>query len=200
MKYYSQSNQDKWVNEFFRSKNAGYFVDVGAYDGIQTSNTYFFEKFLNWSGICIEANSTVFNKLVNNRNSKNIELAVTDYTGECNFSGFEVNKNGQLVKCDTLYNILKDNDCPKVIDYLSLDIEGYEYIVLKDFNFGEYHINTITVEHNLYSDGPDRKEKIYNLLSTKGFIRVVEDAPCLDNNPQWYNKPYEDWYVNSSII
>lgn len=197
--YYSQSNQDKWVNEILKGKKNGYFVDVGAYDGIQTSNTYFFEQFLDWSGICIEPNSNVYNQLIKNRKSINIDLAVNDYTGECNFSGFKVNENGELVKCDTLYNILKNNNCPNVIDYLSLDIEGYEYIILKDFNFEEFHINTMTVEHNLYLDGPENKEKIYDLLTKKGFVRVVEDAPCLDKNPQWYNKPYEDWYINSII-
>ncbi len=36
--YYSQSNQDKWVAEFLEFKKNGYFIEVGAYDGIQTSN------------------------------------------------------------------------------------------------------------------------------------------------------------------
>jgi len=77
--YYSQSNQDKWVAEFLEFKKNGYFIEVGAYDGIQTSNTYFFEKNFNWSGICIEANPSVFNSLIKNRKSVNVNKAVTDY-------------------------------------------------------------------------------------------------------------------------
>ena len=58
----------------------------------------------------------------------------------------------------------------------------------------------MTVEHNLYCDGNDRKNKLYELLINNGFTRVVEDAPCLDKNPLYYNKPYEDWYINSNLL
>ena len=58
----------------------------------------------------------------------------------------------------------------------------------------------MTIEHNLYMSGPDNKNKIYELLSKKGYVRVVEDAVSLDTNPAWYMQPYEDWYVNSKMI
>ena len=45
MKFYSQSGQDRFLLEnFFRGKRGGVFVDVGAYDGETYSNTLFFEK------------------------------------------------------------------------------------------------------------------------------------------------------------
>lgn len=68
--FYSQSEQDKWVCEFFNYKKNGYFVEVGAYDGIQTSNTYFLEKELAWTGVCIEADTTIFQELSKHRKSK----------------------------------------------------------------------------------------------------------------------------------
>jgi FkbM family methyltransferase len=198
--YYSQSNQDKWVVEFLKLKKNGFFVDLGAYDGIQTSNTYFMEKNLNWDGICVEANPTVYQSLMKNRKSKNINVALNDYVGECFFTNDKITDNGIRVACNTLENVLKENNCPKDIDYMSIDIEGYEYIVLKDFNFKEWNIGLMTVEHNLYCDGNERKDILFNLLTRNGFTRVVEDAVCLDKNPLYYNKPYEDWYVNNKYI
>jgi hypothetical protein len=59
----------------------------------------------------------------------------------------------------------------------------------------------MTVEHNLYCDGPENKNKIYDLLTSRGYVRVQEDVVSLDNsNPIWYLQPYEDWYVHESII
>jgi FkbM family methyltransferase len=198
--YYSQSNQDKWVVEFFKFKKNGYFIELGAYDGIQTSNTYYMEKNLEWDGLCVEANPSVYQSLIKNRRVKNVNVALTDYVGECFFLNDKISSTGTKVPCDTLNNILRNNNCPKNIDYLSIDIEGHEYIVLKDFNFNEWNISLMTIEHNLYCDGSDRKDKIYDLLTKNNFTRVVEDAPCLDNNPLWYNKPYEDWYINNDLL
>lgn len=50
--YFSQFEQDKFLNEkFFKNKKNGVFIDIGAHNGINLSNTYFFEKKLNWRGI-----------------------------------------------------------------------------------------------------------------------------------------------------
>jgi len=198
--YYSQSNQDKWVVEFFKFKKKGYFVELGAYDGIQTSNTFYMEKNLEWDGICVEANPSVYQSLIKNRKSKNINVALNDYVGECFFTNDKITTTGIKVPCNTLDNVLTENNSPKDIDYLSIDIEGYEYIILKDFNFKKWNIGLITVEHNLYCDGNERKDKLYHLLTENGFTRVVEDVPCLDENPLYHNKPYEDWYVNSELL
>ena len=74
MKYYSQAGQDKWVDDFFKSKKDGYFLDIGAYDGIHLSNTYYLENELGWDGLCIDADADVYNNLDKNRNCKKISL------------------------------------------------------------------------------------------------------------------------------
>jgi FkbM family methyltransferase len=202
MTYYSQANQDKWVCEFLNFKQNGFYLDIGAYDGIQTSNTFVLEKDLNWSGICVEANSEVFNTLSLNRKSKNLNLAVLDYKGYCSFYGDSVRNDniGNLTPCDTLNNILEQNDAPSIIDYMSIDIEGSEFNALKDFDFKKWQINLITIEHNLYVDGDFNKNRLFKLLSENNFERVFEDVVCLDTNPNCYQKPYEDWYVNKNIL
>lgn len=194
--YYSQSKQDEWVGTLYRKGRNGFFLDVGAYDGVQTSNTLFLEKELGWTGICIEANEEVFQNLCLNRSSKNILMAVTSYRGECSFSETLITPNGKLIPCDTLDNILTASGCPSLIHYLSIDIEGAEMAALKGFPFDKWNIGAITVEHNSYLDGPTKKNALFDLLSKNGFERVVNDAKCLDPYPAWYMKPYEDWYVN----
>ena len=197
--FYSQANQDKWVCEVLDFKKRGYYVDIGAYDGIQTSNTYTLEKYLRWSGICIEANNIIFDSLVKNRNSKNINSAITNFNGTCHFEGDSIKTNGKIVNCFTLESVLQDNNSPSEIDYLSIDVEGHEYTILNCFDFNKYNIKLMTVEHNLYVDGDVRKNQLFELLTNKGFTRVLENAVCLDKNPLYYNKPYEDWYINSSF-
>lgn len=201
IEYYSQADQDKWICESTNFKKGGYFVDIGAYDGIQTSNTYILEKNLAWTGICIEANPYIFDRLALNRKSININLAASNYEGVGMFSGDSISTNGQgvCVHFNTLNNIFAKYKVPTVIDYLSIDIEGHEFAVFECFDFSKYHINRMTVEHNLYLDGPEKKDKLFELLSKKGFVREVEDVPCLDKHPSVYLKPYEDWYVNKEL-
>lgn len=187
--FYSQAGQDEWVLSKIKR---GYFVDIGAYDGIQTSNTYALEK-QGWKGICIEGNLEIFKSLEKNRSSINVHAAVTDHKGTIEFGTDRIGK-GIEVPCDTLNNILMDNNCPEIIDYLSIDIEGHELTVFNSFDFS-YRIRLMTVEHNLYCDGPEKKDKLFELLTSKGFNRVAEDVKCLD--PNYYLKPYEDWYENT---
>lgn len=193
MKYYSQAGQDKWVMEKVRE---GFFVDVGAYDGIESSNTYLLEQ-RGWKGVCIEANESVIEILKKNRKWV-VSSAVAEFDGEIRFSGDKVNDNGNLVRCAKLSTILKEIDAPKIIDYLSIDVEGYEMNVLEGMDFQEYHVRYITIEHNIYLEGPARKNKIYEYLTLHGFVRVQEDVKCQD--PNYFNLPYEDWYENSICI
>lgn len=190
MTYYSQAGQDKWVYETIGSK--GMFVDVGAYDGIQTSNTYLLER-LGWKGICIEANPEVFDQLNTKRNSICLPYAVTDYDGHCTFGIDRIGGHRQ-VECYKLNTILANCLSPAIIDYMSLDIEGHELQVLNAFDFDRWQVKLMTVEHNLYCDGPEKKEALHSLLTSKGFTRTHEDVKCLDPNPLYFNQPFEDWY------
>lgn len=192
MTYHSQAGQDKWVHELIGDK--GIFVDLGALDGIQTSNTYALE-LLGWTGICVEANVFQYHSLCTNRKSININKAVSDYNGNCRFGHDRIIPDGgDVVECATLNNILSNLIIPREIDYLSLDIEGHEYTVLKIFPFDKWNIKLLTVEHNVYCDGAEKKNALYDLLTRNGYIRVVEDVKCLDPNPLYFNQPFEDWY------
>ena len=66
----------------FVSKNGGFFVEAGAFDGESYSNTLFMERSLNWNGLLIEPNPDSFSKLTRKHRrawSVNAALSVVPY-------------------------------------------------------------------------------------------------------------------------
>ena len=74
------------------------------------------------------------------------------------------------------------NNAPKIIDYLSIDTEGSEYEILKNFDFESYSFRVITVEHN----HTDNRELVKVLLTSNGYKRVHEAI-----------SDFDDWYILS---
>ena len=84
--YYGQFMQDKFLNEqIFKDKKNGIFIEIGAYDGITSSNTYFFEKNLNWHGICIEPVQELYEKIIKNRTAHAIHGCIWHTSGPALF-------------------------------------------------------------------------------------------------------------------
>ena len=84
----SQIGQDKILDEqIFKGMVDGVFVEVGALDGIGASNTYFFEKERNWSGLLIEPNPTEFKRMTtSDRNLSKMEnCAISNVEMDINF-------------------------------------------------------------------------------------------------------------------
>lgn len=194
-KYYSQAGQDAWVFDILNFKRNGFFVDIGAYNGVHISNTYFLEQ-MGWQGICVEANHQTFKDLCKNRASQNINTAIFDKDGFCMFKDNDlyggIDTVGREMPCKTIATVLSDCNAPAVIDYLSLDIEGGEAAALSVFPFDKYHIRALTIEHNLYNSGPDNKNKIYGILTENGYTRVKEvSAEGLH---------FEDWYTYPELV
>jgi len=152
--YKSQYGQDKWIiEEVFNDLSNGYFIDLAAGDGLFLSNTYILEKKLNWSGICIEPNSTSYNKLTSIRNcvcDNNVIMedgisidfieydTITDYEhllstveGASDYNFPIKSKTERIAK--SLNTVLNQHNAPDIIHYISLDIEGSEIYVLQDF-------------------------------------------------------------------
>ena len=87
MTYYSQIKQDYFIDLILDQKQEGFFIDIGAHDGITLSNSYFFEKERNWNGICFEPMPEVFNKLKENRTCITINAAIyTNDTSDLTFT------------------------------------------------------------------------------------------------------------------
>lgn len=152
--YKSQHGQDKWIIEnFFNFKKNGYFVDLAAGDGVFISNTFILEKELNWKGICIEANDQTFESLKQNRSAICDNSCVLDDGSMVEFintkkitewehllSGIKTLMPGNsaidssnIKKTVSLNTLLDKHEAPNYIDYVSLDVEGSELLILQDF-------------------------------------------------------------------
>jgi len=67
-RFYGQHGEDQYLYEmFFKDKRNGFFVELGALDGVTFSNTLFFQQNLDWGGILIEPCKSSYDKLVSNR-------------------------------------------------------------------------------------------------------------------------------------
>ncbi|HAR63366.1 MAG: FkbM family methyltransferase [Candidatus Margulisiibacteriota bacterium] len=194
---YSQAGQDLFVTTFYSNKKNGYFVEIGASDGITNSNTFILEEKYDWKGICIEPNSE-FEKLINNRKCLCVNACLSDRVEEIDFleDGNPVAKGlsgivkylgtykpeGTNYKLTTtrFLDVLIEHNAPNLIDYLSIDTEGSEYIILKDFPFEIYRFGVITVEHN---SEKEKRSDLYNLLTSNNYLRVLES-------------PLDDFYVH----
>lgn len=187
----SQCGQDKYLYSLIGNKKNGYFIELGACDGIVFSNSYFFEKELGWNGILIEPNPIYYNDLINNRNChisnkliSNIENENYTFLDFSWFSGIISNDQYQSIHITenlnahnkinltstTLEKVLIEFNAPDEIDFLSIDIEGQEYPILKTFPFNKYKIKYICVERN------NAKEEIKKLMEDNNYVFINEDT------------------------
>jgi FkbM family methyltransferase len=184
--YKSQIRQDEYISKFiFNEKKDGFFIELGAVDGITNSNTYYFEKELGWKGLCIEANPNNKEDLNKNRDchkcyspiysksGKEVTFDVVDcseLSGITNHIGnigqFKVD-NKVTLKTRTMTEVLDEINAPKYIDYMSLDTEGSELHVLMGLDFNKYTIGYMNVEHNYNSQ---MRGLIHQFLQKKGYI------------------------------
>ena len=199
----SQLRQDLFVLSEVGYKNMGYFVEYGATNGIELSNTYLLEKEFLWKGILVEPAKIWQSQLKNNRpnafietlcvwkNSQSIlqfnEVSIPELSTINEFSSSDLHvksrQAGKKYEVGTisLIDLLKKYNAPRYIDYLSIDTEGSEYEILRDFDFHEYSFGVITVEHNFSSS----RGKIYNLLIDNGYKRKFDNVSNFDD---WYTK------------
>ncbi len=189
----SQLKQDLKVIHYYKFKKKGYFLEVGASDGLVLSNTLLLEQKYDWNGICIEPIPSVYKKLKKNRkcltenkaiyNESNKELNFSIAKSNTQLSGItkhldqhkeivDEDKEDIIVKTLTLEDLLIKHNAPKFIEYMSLDTEGSEYEILKVFDFNKYKIGIIDIEHNFVEP---RRTMIRDLLLEKGYKYIGEN-------------------------
>jgi len=187
----SQSGQDKYVydNFFLNKKTPGIYVEFGARDGKEHSNTYFYEFGLGWTGLLVEFEDSEFNKLVKNRpGSLVIQGAVCK---EHKIKEFALSKNigwhgdpdhytshrkpllGKKVKvkCYTLNELLTESGI-RYIDYMTVDTEGSELSLLEVFDFNLFVVDIIQIE--VLMGEKEIKQKIHQLLISKGYDHIID--------------------------
>lgn len=63
----SQDEEDEQLLEWFGALTNGTYLEIGGLDGVTFSNSYVFNKDLQWRGVLIEISASNFGQLVHNR-------------------------------------------------------------------------------------------------------------------------------------
>ncbi len=198
----SEFGQDLFVLNELNFKKNGFFVEFGATNGINGSNTYLLENRFNWRGILAEPAKIFYNELNKNRkcfietnlvwkNSKSRLLFHEDFAGGLSTIKKFIDHDTQIRKRNKEYiletislnDLLVKYNAPKIIDYLSIDTEGSEFNILNNFDFNKYKFRIITCEHNFTPN----KNKIHKLLTKNGYVKKHSTLVSF----------VDDWYVYS---
>lgn len=207
---HSQLGQDIFCLTFYNNKREGYFLDIGACDGVSFSNSYLLEDEYKWKGLLIEPMKSIIPVLKEKRpNSMIIEKAAYSESGKilsfCEnrddkmISGLDgyVDKEFQVkqynkvhfwesydVETVTISDLLKEHKYPQFIEYVSLDVEGAELEVLKGMDFQTYTYGIMNIEHNYVEP---RRSQIKELLLENGYIYRCATS-------------FDDDYIHRSMI
>jgi FkbM family methyltransferase len=193
--------QDLWVLHETGSLRGGVFVECGAADGVSGSNSYMLETRYGWRGLLVEPARSWHADLAKNRRCLIDHRCVTDRTGdralfrdcaERPLSTLEhyrrsdrfgqMRERAERYEVDTVsLNDLLDQHGLAEVDYLSVDTEGSELMILQALDFGRFRPRLITVEHN---HEPRRRAALFDLLSGCGYRRRYEAL-----------SQFDDWYV-----
>lgn len=181
----TQLNQDIFAliaNRF----RPGFFVEIGANDGFTLSNTVYLEEQFGWNGLLVEANPQYLDSL-NNRKSQSIIAAVVEQEGYYEFCSAGLyggvakfldkthekmtqNASSITVWGTTLERILEQNGAPKIINFISIDVEGAEVPIVEQMcGLQNYRFVCGCIEHNARQAD---YEKMADVLAKSGY-RVI---------------------------
>ena len=205
---FSQLFQDLFVLFLLEKKRGGKYLEFGATNGIELSNSLLLEKEFDWNGVLAEPSPKWQNQLRANRpKSKLLSECIYSETGKN--VNFFVSKEGALstieefresdIESLPINSKMRNEDgfsvkVPTIslndvfikyfngerIDYMSVDTEGSEFLILSNFNFDKYGPKIVTVEHNFTSS----EKKLDSLFKENKYKRMF--AP---------HTQFDAWYV-----
>jgi len=169
---YSRDKQDIFVHKFFKEKQGGYFIDVGASFPVAGNNTYLLEQH-GWVGLSFDIRD-----FGQQWKSRKTPFLVVD-----------------ALKCD-FKQIFDNYFVPNIVDYLSSDLDGngdrFEGIV--NILKSERNFKVITIEHDAYCGYEEtERAKQREFLIKKGYILVCSNVMCSAG-------PFEDWWINPNYF
>ena len=178
------------------------FVEFGATNGIDGSNTYLLEREYGWRGLVAEPNpvyhedlrrnriAPVDTRCVYNTTGASMDFLLTPASDLSTLVGYENSDynadrrvGGQSIKVETvtLFDLLEQHQMPRDIDFVSIDTEGTEPEILAKFfeqNNGKYDITCFTIEHNFVDD---RRNQILDLMVKNGYKRKFQSISRWDD-------------------
>jgi len=200
---YAEGRSELVIRHFFKDRRNGFYLDIGAFEPIKLSTTYYLEHHLGWTGIAVDAIAELAPAWEKERpDSKFFAYAVTDKSGETitfyEFGGISSTekrnietwekkakhdlKEKVIVVPTITINDLLEREGVEKIDFLSMDINGTEPTALKGFDIQKYRPELVHIEVH------DRNRKILlDWFSEHGYERIDEYMPYEIVN--WYFKP-----------
>ncbi len=178
MKYNSQAreNQDRFAVVVLDGKKNGTYVEVGGYLPIEWSNTFMLEKEFGWTGISLE----LFEKFSSQWNGVRSNKCIT-----CDATKVDLN------------SLIDENNLPKIIDFLQLDIDPAvsTFKVLENIDFDKHSFRIITFEHDVYRGGDtiEIRDKSREILQSHGYTLLIPDVRHGDLK-------FEDWYIKEDLM
>lgn len=188
---YSQFGQDVYVFEkIFNKKQKGVFIDIGANHPIKCNNTYLLE-LNNWTGLAIEPQNHLRALWPNIRKTTCLDYVIgpenkevqfiegqdneDGLSGIKNFNKVSENKQKEIIKEQKRLEQILDEYNIIDIDYLSIDVEGYEMNVLESIDFNKVNIKVINIENDLgFKKIPIIGKKIGNELGNNNIRKFLK--------------------------
>jgi FkbM family methyltransferase len=204
----SQLFQDLFVLFILNDKNNGTFLEFGATNGSELSNSFMLENSFGWTGVLAEPspqwhsdlfnnrpNTTILTECIYSETGKKMDFFVSEkgvFSTLEEFKDSDIhsmpgntklrNASGYTCSVDTvsLNDVILKHFNGEKIDYMSVDTEGSELLILQNFDFSKYAPKVVTVEHN-FTDSQKALDKLF-----------------MENNYQRYFKDFtqfDAWYV-----
>jgi FkbM family methyltransferase len=190
--FFAQDGEDIFLDEYFKTKQDGFFVDVGSNHPIYLSNTYHLYR-KGWRGINIDPFN--FNDLYKKYRAEDkfIQKGVADMEGELTLYEYradalntlspdrvaELKEKGispiaeQTVKVERLESIL-DKEKVNSIDLMSIDVETMEMGVLNSNNWEKYKPTLILVEILVTDLAAVNSSPVHNFLTQQGYKLIAK--------------------------
>ncbi len=200
----SQNFQDEFALWSTHDNNKeNFFVEFGATNGIDGSNTLNLEHSYKWKGILAEPipeyyqqcaknrpGSTCFPFAVSNVSGEKVDFVITDEMDLSTLKSHQMDSDEHVLKRQnvketisvetiTLYDLLERGNAPKDINYISVDTEGSEYEILEKWfqDNKKYNVGCFTVEHNWDSN---RRLNLVRLFINNGYHMVFPEISRWD--------------------
>lgn len=198
-KQYSQWGEDKFIDEFFKKKKDGIYLDIGCFNPFMYSNTCLLHK-KGWSGINIDINPTSID-LFNIARPKDINLCTTINETKKKFNvylddpfspvntldekfykklkvNFFKNEKILIVESKSIDEVLNLSGDKKKIDFVNIDVEGNDYQVLKQIKIEKLKPKLISIETH-HPDGSESENfsLIQEFLKKNNFIIYKRVGP-----------------------
>lgn len=184
----SQWGEGSIIREYFGDYK-GRFLDLGAYDGKNGSNTYDL-ALENWKGVCVEANPLIFSRLLEtyeyNKNVICVNAAISHKPGLSYFCNSD-----QCGRCSASGDFMVATMTPKMLldsvgggfDFVSIDIEGAEIPIMVQLPYLLRDTKLICFEDDLPNTrNPEHKKLLLHHFANMGFAKIVGTTSTKDRS------------------